>query len=76
MNKVSDEKLNKIISNCCFYLPKNGTFHRINATENDCFHCTNEDTWEEVKVYFEDIDLDSDKFYTMTEADLKIQKGE
>ena len=26
--------------------------------QNDCFHCTNEDTLAEVKVCFEDIDLD------------------
>ena len=74
MDKVSNKRLEKIIRNCCFYLPRYGTFHRINATENDCFLCTNEDTLAEVKVYFEDIDLDKDKFYTMTEADLKIQR--
>ena len=73
MSKVSRKRLNEIISNWCFYVPKYGTFHRINATDNDYFLCTNEDTLAEVKVYFEDIDLDSDKFYTMTEADLKIQ---
>ena len=50
MSKVSRKRLNEIISNCCFYVPKYGTFHRINATENDYFLCTNEDTLAEVKV--------------------------
>ena len=74
MRKVSNKRLNKIISNCCFYLPRYGTFHRINATENDYFLCTNEDTLDEVKVCFEDIDLAKDKFYTMKQADLTIKR--
>lgn len=74
MRKVSNKRLNKIISNCCFYLPRYGTFHRINATENDYFLCTNEDTLDEVRVFFEDIDLAKDKFYTMKQADLTIKR--
>jgi hypothetical protein len=74
MRKVSNKRLNKIISNCCFYLPRYGTFHKINATESDYFLCTNEDTLAEVRVWFEDIDLAKDKFYTMKEADLTIKR--
>ena len=74
MRKVSNKRLNKIISNCCFYLPRYGTFHKINATENDYFLCTNEDTLDEVRVFFEDIDLAKDKFYTMKQADLTIKR--
>jgi len=71
---VQRKKLKKIISNCCFYVPRYGTFHRINATEDDYFLCTNEDTLASVKVWFDDIELGYDKFYKMTEADLKIER--
>jgi hypothetical protein len=71
---VQKKKLKKIISNCCFYLPRYGTLHKINATEDDYFLCTNEHTLTEERVWFEDIDLANDKFYKMTEADLKIER--
>jgi len=71
---VEKKKLKKIISNCCFYLPIYGTFHRINVTEDDYFLCTNQETLAEVKVWFEEIKLGKDKFYTMKEADLKIER--
>jgi len=70
---IPRKKLKKIISNCCFYVPRYGTFHRINATEDDYFLCTNEDTLASVTVWFHNIELGYDKFYKMTEADLKIK---
>jgi len=71
--KVSNKRLEKIISNCCYFTNRYGDWYQIHDVEKDGFNSIYLDTWTKVKVLFKDINLAHDKFYTMKNADLEIQ---
>ena len=81
MRKVSNKRLEKIIRNCCYYVPRyKEILYRILEVEKNGFHCINEDSWTggnsipEVKILFKDIDLSHDEFYTMKEYDIEVKR--
>lgn len=72
MSKYTIEQIRKVVLMSNVYCSaKDMEGIRIDYTDEDHFIGTGEDSFDEVMVYFEDIDLDADTFYRLQPVDIK-----